>query len=125
MHHPWHLDAWLSLILAVVWAVTGLGGGGFGKDNRVSYLGQIVYLSGGLALAAIGVLGLLEFLPPIWVTVSMYLVLGTTIFMEATGRLHLMPQTNWTKWFLVVFGVVLMLSAVMHGMRAYGYWQAS
>lgn len=89
-------------------------------DQRVTRSGVALYLSAGIGLMALGLLGMLDFLPSTMVRPSWFAVGGIVIILQATGRLFT-PPADRTTWPWVVLGVFLMVAAVAYGLPAYRY----
>ncbi|MBI5571544.1 MAG: hypothetical protein HY914_16495 [Desulfomonile tiedjei] len=109
----------MSLTLGVVYIIGSLQAS-FGA-SRASRPQLALYLSTGVALTALGLLGLVGFLSPTMVQASLFAVIGMAMIVDAVSRMHAPPvgKTRW--WFVAAGGVVSVLAGVFHGLAAYRY----
>lgn len=110
-----HLDDFVTLLFGVtlaIWAIVG-----FVKQRHIFVM--VLSLSLGAVLMAAGLLNLLGFIDPKWVSVSRNAVVGVGFIWTSVSALYSPPQPKfplWTQWAMLVFGVGSTLSALVVGL---------
>jgi hypothetical protein len=116
-----HVDVWGLAVANLFFggALAIMAVAGYVKE-RLSCAGAVVLLSAGTALMVVGLLHLLDIVGKEWVLVNWFMVLGILLVMENAGILSFGLTGGMRKWLAVVFGVVMILWAVLKALGAVG-----